>query len=119
MNITYLWNGVAKTGDNVTNPGNVFSIETAIAYQLSLGEDAELAFAPVFESSYQKILSDNLDGAEIENTGESVLLLSPGLKITRSSFIIEGLIQFPVWQKQTGVQTERDTGFLIGIRWMN
>jgi hypothetical protein len=52
------------------------------------------------------------------NTGESFFFLSPGVKYTHSSFILEALIQFPVWQDQKGLQLERDTSGLVGMRYM-
>ena len=119
LNITYIWNGMALTNDTNTDPGDEFAVEAAMAYQLSFGSDANFSVAPVLESSYQKISSDSENGITVANTGESVFLLSPGIKITRASFIFESLIQFPVWQDQNGLQMERGASLLIGIRLMN
>jgi hypothetical protein len=119
LNITYVWNGLTKTSDSESDPGDEFFVEAAVAYQISVGADANFAIAPVMESSYQKISSNSKDGNIIANTGESAFLLSPGIKVTLSSFILESLIQFPLWQEQNGLQTERATSFLIGFRIMN
>ena len=40
------------------------------------------------------------------------------LKFLKSSFFTEALIQIPVSQDQEGVQLERKTGFMAGIRYM-
>ena len=119
LNATYVWNGMAKTGSADRNPGDEFSIESALAYQFGLGQNANFALAPVIEFSYLRISSDSKDGNTIANTGESILLLSPGIKVTLSSIILESLLQFPLWQNQLGQQTERAPSFLVGIRIMN
>lgn len=119
LNAAYLWNGMAGTDAGTTDPGDEITIEAALAYQMSLASDASLALAPVIESTFLKALSDSRDGQTVDNTGESVLLISPGIKFTWSSFIVEGLVQVPIWQDQEGLQTEREPGFLIGFRLMN
>ena len=119
LNATYVWTGMAKTGRTDRDLGNEFSVESALSYQVGLGSNAEFALAPVIESSFQRISSDSKDGIIIANTGESVFLVSPGIKVTWSSIILEGLIQFPLWQDQNGVQTERAPGLLVGIRFLN
>lgn len=118
INLTYAWIGMARTDGSDLDPGDEYFLEYAVAYQAAVGEDADLAFAPVLESSYKFTASDKNAGQKDANTGESVFLLSPGVKITRSSFIAEGLVQFPVWQSQTGMQTKRDIGLIVGVRVM-
>jgi hypothetical protein len=118
INLTYSWLGMTRTDDSDNDPGDEYSFEYAVAYQVGVGEDANLAIAPVLESSYKVTASDKGAGQKIANTGESIFLLSPGVKITQSSFIAEGLIQFPVWQSQNGIQTRRDTGLIVGVRVM-
>ena len=119
LNITYIWNGMAETGGVETDPGDEFMVQTALAYQMGVGSSSNMAIAPVIESSYLNVSSNSKDGEAIANTGESVLWLSPGFKFTWSSFILESLIQIPVWQNQEGMQTERAPTFLFGIRVMN
>lgn len=119
LNVTYVWNGMLRTSNAENDPGDEFSVETAFAYQFSVGSNANTTIAPVLESSYQRISSVSNGGNTVANTGESVFLLSPGIKLTWSSFIIESLIQFPLWQDQNGLQTERAKSFLIGFRLMN
>jgi hypothetical protein len=119
LNLSYILNGLALIGDEKTDPGDEFSVETAISYWLSIGEGSNLQISPVLESKFTSVTPDNQDGNDMIDSGESLLFLSPGLKITWGSAVLEGLIQFPIWQHQKGAQTERDTGFLIGIRLMN
>lgn len=118
LDARYVWNGLAKTESADFDPGNEFSLAGALANQLVLGADANFTLAPVIEFSYKKTSSDSNDGVAIANTGESVFFLSPGIKVTRSSLILESLIQFPIWQNQNGLQTKRTAGFLIGVRLM-
>ncbi len=118
FNIDYSWNGFADKSSGGIDPGDELSLDWAFAHQFSMNEKASIAWAPVLELSYKKISSDQLDGNNIANTGESVLFLSPGVKYTRSSLILEALIQFPVSQDQEGSQLKRGTGGLIGLRYM-
>lgn len=70
------------------------------------------------EFSYNYIQEDRLDGVNKSNTGESVLYISPGIKWTISSLIIEALAQIPITQKQNGNMLKRDTTARLGFRYM-
>jgi hypothetical protein len=118
INLKYVWNGMLKKGKNIINPGNEFSLDYAVSYQISLSNNAKTALAPVLEASYKYFNSNYLKGIEISNTGESVLLLAPGLKLTMSSVIYEVLYWLPIQQNQTGFQLERKAGLLVGTRIM-
>ena len=118
FNIAYKWNGFADRGRGGINPGNELSLDWALAYQLSFGEKSRVSLAPVLELSYKNTRPDRLSGRDVLNTGESVLYLSPGIKFTKSSFILEALLQFPVWQDQEGTQLEQGTRLIIGTRFM-
>ncbi|MHC4463212.1 MAG: transporter, partial [Planctomycetota bacterium] len=63
-------------------------------------------------------LPDRLSGHDVSNTGESLFFVSPGLKFTKSSFILEALLQVPVDQTQNGSLLERGIGLIVGIRYM-
>ncbi len=119
VNMLYIVNGIKKESDVSTEIGNEFSMVSALGYQISMGSDGNFSFTPVIESSYLKTWHDTNNGINLVNTGESLFLLSPGFKITKSSIIFESLFQIPVWQEQNGLQTERTSSFLIGIRIMN
>ncbi len=120
LNLTYAWNGVALARGTNVDPGDEVAVEAAVARQFSIGKNADIAIAPVLESSYRKLFADDDDdGVTVSNTGESHFLVAPGLKLTRGSFVLEGLVQFPVWQEHEGSQTERSTSVLLGIRLMN
>lgn len=118
FNITYTWNGFADRGVGGINPGNELSLDWALAYQFIFGEKARVSLAPVLELSYKNILSDRLHGRDLPNTGESVFYLSPGIKFTVSSFILEALMQIPVWQDQEGSQLKQGTRIIVGTRFM-
>ena len=55
---------------------------------------------------------------DANNSDEETLFVSQGLKFVYQSFMVEGLIQFPVNQHQQGAQLERKVGGLIGARYM-
>jgi hypothetical protein len=90
----------------------------ALAHQFSIGEKADTSLTPVLEFNYKHLLPDRLSGHDASNTGESLLFISPGLKFTKQSFILEALLQFPVWQDQEGLQLKQGTRLIIGMRFM-
>ncbi len=118
FSIAYKWNGFADRGKNGLNPGNELSVDLALAHQFSIGGKADTSLAPVLEFNYEHLLTDRLNGHDVSNTGESLFFISPGLKFTKSSFILEVLLQFPVWQDQEGSQLEQGTRLIVGTRWM-
>lgn len=118
FNIAYAWNGFADESTGGINPGGELSLDWALAHQFSIGEKARISFAPVLEVSYKNIWPDQLRGDNVANTGDFVLYLSPGIKFTKSSFILEALLQIPVWQEQKGSQLKRGIGGLVGTRFM-
>jgi hypothetical protein len=114
----YELNGFAGTRDDSRDIGDQLSLDWAVARQFLMGGSASTTLAPVLELSYRDAAADQLSGQQFANSGEEVLYLSPGVKFTRSSLILEALIQVPVWQDQNGTQVERGTGFLLGLRKM-
>jgi hypothetical protein len=118
FSIAYKWNGFADRGKNGLNPGDELSIDLALAHQFSIGEKADMSLTPVLEFNYKHMLRDRLSGHNVSNTGESLFFVSPGIKFTKSSFILEALLQFPVWQDQEGSQLKQGTRFIVGTRFM-
>ena len=118
MSVAYNWNSFTGKRSNGFDPGDELAMDMAVSYQFSFGEKAKVALAPVLEFSFLKLTRDHMNGLDIADTGESVLLLSPGIKLVVSSFVLESLLQVPVWQKQEGLQLKRTAGLLFGIRWM-
>lgn len=118
LSTAYQWNGFADRGRNGLNPGNEFTADLAFAHQFSIGGSSDISLAPVLEFNYKHLLSDRMSGRNVPNTGESLFFVSPGLKFTKSSFILEALVQFPVWQDQQGAQLRQGTRFIVGTRIM-
>lgn len=118
VSIAYTWNGFANKGQNGVNPGNELAFDWAISYQFGLGTNSRISMAPVLEVSYRDISSDRLNSRDIENTGESILYISPGFKFTMSSLILEALLQLPAAQNRNGIQIERNATWLFGLRYM-
>jgi hypothetical protein len=116
--LAYKWNGFADRGKSGLNPGDELSVDLAFAHQFSFGEKADISLAPVLEFNYKHILADRLSGRDVANTGESLFFISPGIKFTKSSFIVEALLQFPVWRDQEGSQLEQGTRLIVGTRFM-
>ncbi|AQT68447.1 hypothetical protein STSP2_01611 [Anaerohalosphaera lusitana] len=118
FNATYKWNGFADEGRNGLDPGDKISLDLAFAHQFNLTEEADTTIAPVLELNYEHNTRDSLSGRTVDNTGESLFFVSPGIKFTKSSFIFEALVQFPVWQDQEGSQLEQGTRFIVGTRFL-
>lgn len=112
----YRLNGLGGTRDDGREIGDELALDWATARQFLLGSSADVTVAPVLELSYRDAAADQRFGQQLANSGEEVLYLSPGVKFTRSSLILEALVQVPVWQDQNGTQVERGTGFLMGLR---
>jgi hypothetical protein len=72
----------------------------------------------VVELTYLNIAANRRSGHNLDNSGENVMYVSPGMKSTMQSFIIEGLLQIPVWQDQKGSQLERGVRIIVGTRIM-
>ena len=117
-NFAYMWNGFAGGKKNGFNPGDELSFNVAFAHQIVIGKKARSSLAPVFEMNYRHIRADRIGGNDAANSGESAVYLSPGVKFTMSTLILEALVQIPAWQDQKGAQTERDVGIISGIRYL-
>lgn len=115
LNLSITWNGISGGGDDRSR-NEVFDVVGAVAYQFDLGNESRIALAPVIELSYTNVTPDRISGEKQANSGESFFRLSPGLKYTHSSIIVESLLQIPVWQNQIGNQGELRIGALFGIR---
>ena len=116
--MSYKWNGFADDGRNGLEPGDELAVDLAFAHQFNLSETADTSLTPLVELNYKHFSNDNRDGHSVANTGESMLFVSPGLKFTRGSFILEGLVQFPVWQDQEGSQLDQGIRYIIGTRFL-
>ncbi|MHC4557922.1 MAG: transporter, partial [Planctomycetota bacterium] len=118
FNIAYKWNGFADKGEGGLNPGDELSVDLALAHQFSIGQKADTSLTPVLEFSYKHLSPDRLSGHNVSNTGESLFFISPGVKFTKSSHILEALVQIPAWQDQKDSQLEQGTRLILGARFM-
>jgi hypothetical protein len=116
LNLEYRVSGIEdRSGDRA---GDEFSATLAVAWQLSLDEQATMSLWPVFELHYAHASHARAGGQELGNSGEDALLVSPGLKFAYQSFMLEVLIQLPLEQEQNGNQLEREPGGLFGLRYL-
>ena len=98
--------------------GHEISWNLAFAHQFSLDLKAHVTLAPVVEINFVHVFPDRMNGQEQSNSGETVYLLSPGLKLTTRNIAFEALLQPVLSQKQNGLQLERTTGIILGIRFL-
>lgn len=118
FNLAYKWNGFADRGIDNLNPGNKLAADLAFGHQFSINNSSDNSLTPLVEFSYSRTLPDRRDNSNIDNTGQSLFFISPGIKLTMSSFILEALIQIPVWQDQEGNQLDQETRLIVGTRIM-
>ena len=116
LNISYKWNGFADENNAGVDPGDELSIDLAFARQFSIDGRADTSVTPVLEFSYKHLSPDRRSGHDLANTGESLFFISPGVKYTKSSLILEALLQIPTWQDQKGLQLEQGTRLILGAR---
>jgi hypothetical protein len=118
FSVAYTWNGFAGGGRNNVIPGNEFALDWAASYQFSLGGSSRMSIAPVLEASYREFSFDRAEGVDIADTRGSILFVSPGIKFISTSFVLEALVQIPVSQMQNGIQLERNSTLLLGLRYL-
>jgi hypothetical protein len=118
FSVAYKWNGFVDDGKNGLEPGDELSVDLAFAHQFNLTEKADMSLTPVLELNYKHLSNDDLSGRSVSNTGESLFFVSPGLKFTKSSIILEALVQFPVWQDQESSQLEQGIRYIVGARFL-
>lgn len=116
LNLEYKINSLEdRDGDR---PGDEFAATLAVAPQLSLNETSTISLWPVVELAFQHEARARADGHTDNNTGEDIVLFAPGLKYANQSFMLEFLVQFPIYQDQNGDQLERSPGGLLGFRYL-
>ncbi len=118
LQVAYKWSGFAGRSSSEVDPGNEFKMDFALAHQFNVTEDGSKTIAPLVELTYMNVAADRIHGSNLSDSGENVFYISPGLKYTQETFIIEGVVRIPVWQDQSGSQTERKIGFIVGTRFM-
>ncbi|MBW7995322.1 MAG: transporter [Candidatus Glassbacteria bacterium] len=116
--LAYTWNGMAGESAGGVDPGDELAINFAIARQFGLNNDFSITLAPLLELSYLDVSHAELGGNPVGDTGESVIYLSPGVKLTINSLVLEALWQNPSWQHQNGSLAERRSTVLVGARVM-
>jgi hypothetical protein len=118
LNIEYTLNGMDERFGSDTRPGDVFSSNLALSYQFTLDENATLSIWPVLELTYTDTQYAQSEGQNMPNTGGQLLTIAPGIKFARQSFMLEALIQFPVYQQENGAQLEQEISALAGMRYL-
>lgn len=117
INAFYRINDVSSEQSKVIT-GNEFKANFSYTIQFPLGSSSELSLAPVLEINYLNKYADFHQNDISLNNNESVLFISPGIKFTKSSFIIESLYKIPVYEVSGSATMLWDTNALIGIRYL-
>jgi hypothetical protein len=114
LNLEYKTTGIEDRDAN--RPGDEFTATLSLAHQLTLNRQATMSLWPLVELAYTHESNTRANSQKDDNSGEDALLVSPGLKFARQSFMLELLLQLPLEQEQNGNQLERAPGGLFGIR---
>jgi hypothetical protein len=116
LNLEYKINSLEdRDGDR---PGDEFAATLAIAHQFSLNDPSTISLWPVVELAYLHEAGARADGRTFDDAGEDVVQIAPGMKYANQSFMLEFLLQFPVYQEQNGDQLEKSPGGLLGFRYL-
>jgi hypothetical protein len=116
FNMAYKWNGVGDRNKDGFFPGDVSSLDAAFTYQYSVGGSAYSSLFPVLELNFEDARAARLDEDDVENTGGTVLHISPGVKYTTPSVILEALVRLPASWDLNGMQPDPGLGVLLGVR---
>ena len=109
-----------NTSRRGTNYGDSFAYNFALGYRLSprIYERYPSPQVNVYlELNGLTTKSDKLNGLNLENSGGTILLLSPGIQyIGGRKWLVEGSIQFPIVDDLNGSQLETDIIASLGLR---
>ncbi|MCZ6677308.1 MAG: transporter [Candidatus Poribacteria bacterium] len=102
--------------------GDTTSVNVALGYRF-LPWVYETYPSP-YSTAYLELLSEfsgksRKNGKDLEDTGGTVLLLSPGVQYVFSrTLLAEASFQFPIFQELNGIQLGTDFSFNVGMRWL-
>ena len=109
-----------NTSRRGTNYGDSFAYNFALGYRLSPRVYERYPSPQVnvyLELNGLTTKRDKLNGLNLENSGGTSLLLSPGIQyIGGRKWLVEGSIQFPIVENLNGSQLETDIIASLGLR---
>lgn len=112
----FVWRDIFNSLDDDKNTGGEFTLNGALAKQIPVGTSTT-AIAPVIEFNYSRTQPD-YNSSTPEPDHWQILFLSPGMKWTYDSLILELLVQLPVWEDIPSGSMENLTRGRIGFRYM-
>ncbi len=115
--VSYSWKSIIASANPEYKSGDELNIDWALALQIPMGSSGFASLAPVLENSIIQRFNGDRNGETVQD-GELIWFLSPGIKYTISSFIIEGLYRLPVYQTQNGSGLEQGSFAILGMRYM-
>ena len=113
----FRFNDLFDNRDDSLQRGWEISTNCAIARQIALGDNSAFSFAPVLEMT-GSVTQPDMPAHVSFNFRESMIFLSPGMKLTYQSLILEVLWQYPLWQDIPDSAMEYSSKGLVGIRYM-
>lgn len=92
---------------------NFISLNTAISTMIPINK-SDVAISPVLELTYNREINSGLEA----DMKKEVLFISPGFMFIKSSFVLELLYQYPVYQQDQVQVMSSEPRFIAGIRYM-
>jgi len=102
------------TGRSETNDNDIFELNTAISVFFPFKNNTSSVLSPVLEFNF----THEVNYSDRVTTGPEILFISPGMSFIHSSLVLEGLIQFPVYQKTDNHLMNQKAKLILGIRYM-
>lgn len=116
LSAKYILNGIDRVGA-ANEPGDEAGVDLALSHPFALPNHRDLALAPVLEMSFRHQWRTGADVGISGGMAERFLNVSPGLLFITRWFILEALVQFPVWQESgMGAMAPRQIGVIGGLR---
>ena len=126
-NILY---NMTTEGSQSTEIGDALSYNTALTYRLGLNENEEnhdhsshdhndiemsgVTWDLLIELNGETRSENEISGVKEENSGGSIVFLSPGIRVTSGQFSGFISVGMPVIENQNGTQTDIDTRIVAG-----
>lgn len=102
-------------GSGDLEKGDRFFVDLAIGIRPWLVDYLKPDLVVLAELNWETLMRNKLDGAHIEDSGGSLLFISPSFFFTYRNWAVKGGVQLPVYQYLYGEQPEVDYRFKLAI----
>lgn len=103
----------AGRGAQKTNLGDSFQYNVAASYRAF--RDGDISWDMILEANGEWRQKQKTDGITDENSGENIILLSPGTRFSWKQWSAYVSVGFPIIQNLNGIQNKTSTKTLFGV----